>query len=233
MNSMLIIVDGRSPISTFENLSYYGQVHKFSSQGITYEAISGHPDIFIFSDGDLLILAPNCPQNTIQTLRNLDINFQFGNTPIDSSLKNSTPYNILCTSSHYIHKKGFTDKFVCKIINHKTFINVPQSYTRCSCIALSDHHFITSDKGIENILRGLKFDVFFFPPDKIRLPPYPNGFIGGCCGIWENKLFFNGNPILHEKGEELLYFIESIGYEIIILHDNFLYDGGGIIFLNS
>jgi hypothetical protein len=48
-----------------------------------------------------------------------------------------------------------------------------------------------------------------------------------------NKIFFNGNIDLHAEGLELRNYIENLGVEIISLSNNFLYDGGGIIFIEQ
>jgi hypothetical protein len=44
---MLIIADARLPERVLKNLERYGEVLPFASQGIVYDSISGHPDIFL------------------------------------------------------------------------------------------------------------------------------------------------------------------------------------------
>ena len=65
---MFIIADNRIPPQAKEKLSEYGEIINFSTKGITYEAISGHPDIFFCQVNNKLIVAPNLPDLYKNTL---------------------------------------------------------------------------------------------------------------------------------------------------------------------
>ena len=48
---MYAIIDKRAPLEVKKNLEKYtDEIFEFSSDEITYNSISGHPDIFIFQD---------------------------------------------------------------------------------------------------------------------------------------------------------------------------------------
>ncbi len=96
-----------------------------------------------------------------------------------------------------------------------------------------ENNYITSDHGIEKILKINKFNTLYFSPKKIRIIDHRNGFLGGTCGLYNRKLFFNGNIDLHDKDFKLRNFIEKFNIEIINLQDDFLYDGGSILFVKN
>ena len=112
-------------------------------------------------------------------------------------------------------------------------ISVNQGYSACLTLPIGDKLIYTSDKGIANKVEcfGIKAKVI---PEYgcISLPPYKNGFIGGCCGIYGNDIYFIGNAKALPCYEELKNDADALGYNIISLDPNSgtLLDLGGIIF---
>ncbi len=229
---MAAIIDSRSDSYAIERLRQLcGNVLEFDSQSVTYDSISGHPDIFIFQDYEKLIVAPNAPEKLFVFLNSLAIDFQKGHAPVGETLENSTLYNCLCTKKYFFHKKNHTDISISEHVNDKIFINLPQAYTACSLIAVDDTHFITSDRGIEKMLTKSGFECCFFNPEEIRIHGHKHGFIGGTVGISGKTIFFNGNPERHQDGKKILKFIADCSFDTIFLSDTYLYDGGRIFFI--
>ncbi len=229
---MLAIIDHRAPKDVINSLSkYVDDILLFKSEGITYNSISGHPDIFIYQDKSNLIIAPNSPASLFDFLIKHNINYIIGNSNIGKQLENSVQYNCLSTDKYLIHKSGLTDKAILDVNNEKEFLNIPQAYTRCSLTYLKDDYYITSDIGIEKVLLQHNLNSFFFSPNQIKIVDHKNGFIGGTNGITDNKIFFLGNVKKLTDGENLCKFIEHLEFEIINLGDDFLYDGGGLFFV--
>ena len=228
---MIAVIDARSPKEAIENLAKYcDNIFLFKSENITYESISGHPDIFIFQDENNTILAPNSPKELILFLENNSIDFSFGKTSIGGDLKASTPYNCIASSKYLFHKKGFTDKTILDLHKNKIFVDLPQAYTACSLIHLSNKHYITSDLGIQKSINQQGLICDYFSPEKISIVRHKYGFLGGTHGRIGDKLFFNGNIDLHKDAEVIRNVAKNNGFEIISLHDNYLYDGGKIFF---
>jgi len=225
MSTPIAIIDARSPRQAIETLSKRFTVVPFLSENSTYEAVAGHPDVFI-SQGDTTVIAPNTPENILKQLPQ----FQFGKTPVGSDLRQSTPYNCVVTETYIIHKQGFTDPKIIELNLNKTYISVPQAYTRCNLIEIAQNAFITSDKGILNTLTQYKLECLFVTPEGIQLPPYKYGFIGGCMGKFDDTIYINGSLSSHSEGDTIRSFILSHSLEIVELHDGNLYDGGGIFF---
>ena len=230
---MLAIIDSRAPQEAISNLKkYVDDLLLFKSEEITFNPISGHPDIFIYQDESNLIIAPNAPTSLFDFLIAHKIHFIAGDSKVAENFKDSVSYNCVGNSKYFFHKSGFTDPVIVLQTQEKEFINLPQAYTRCSLTHLGNNKYITSDKGIEKKIKEIKLDCFYFPPEEISIIGHSHGFLGGTSGLCNGKIFFIGNLDLHKAGFELRKYIESQGVEIISLCNSTLYDGGGIIFIN-
>jgi len=225
---LYIIIDWRIPTEAKKNLSKYGDIIEFKTENIVYNAISGHPDIFITQIGQKFILAPNIPEKYIKLLSDL-ADIEIGEKKVGPKYPETTYYNCVINNNFLIHKKGFTDPLVLKKTNDKKFINVNQSYTRCSLLEFNNF-FITSDMGIYKKLKNIS-ETIFVNPDKIKIPELKHGFFGGTCGVFENKIFFIGSLSFLDNEKHIKEFVESKGYKIIELYNGPLYDGGGIFFI--
>ena len=228
---MPIIIDRRSPKEAIAALEKYGDVHLFESTNVTYEAVSCHPDIFIFENDDGLIIAPDTPSSTIEFLSRHDVMYEFGETMAGDGAAGSVAYNCIATDRFFFHRAGFSDPVVLRACDHLEAIMLPQAYTRCSMIALNDH-VVTSDMGIYRSLEKPPVRCHYVSPGNIVLPPYPHGFIGGCCGLFDGKLFVIGSLRHLADCDHLYSFIEQAGFRVVELYDGPPYDGGGIMFLN-
>ena len=63
---MFAIIDSRSSARVITTLKeYVKDVFAFQTNGLTYDSISGHPDIFIYQDKDHLVVAPNAPAGNV------------------------------------------------------------------------------------------------------------------------------------------------------------------------
>lgn len=228
---MYAIIDKRTPEKSINNLlKYVDEVFLFETEGITYESISCHPDIFIYPYIEKLIIAKNSPQKLVQFLNRKNINFEFGENSVGSKLQDTTQYNCVSSENYFIHNLKYTDEKILNLNKNKVHINVNQAYTACSLLHLKNDVFVTSDLGIFKTLKSEKIEVYYFFPEEIKIFGHKNGFFGGTCGIIDNQLFFNGNVDFHRDGKELRNLAEKLEIEVINLSDIFLYDGGKIIF---
>jgi len=229
---MYAIIDQRTPSEVKKNLRKYTDgMFEFSSEEITYNSISGHPDIFMFQDANELIIAPNSPKELINFLDEKSVNYSLGNKPVGKSLDNSVLYNCLSTEKYFFCKEGKPDAAIQKRYSNKQLINIPQSYTRCSMFTI-ENKIITSDKGIVKVLESNNLEYFYFAPSEITIKDHKNGFIGGTMGATENNIYFLGNLLKHNDGKALHKFISTMGKEVICLGNDYLYDGGGIFFVS-
>lgn len=229
---MFAIVDARAPQKAIDKLlNYVSDILLFNSKNITYNSISGHPDIFIYQDTNELIIAPNSPKILFDFFHSQNIRYKMGTTPIGTTSSDSVLYNCLSSEKYFFHKRNHTDERIIQAVKNKTKVFLPQAYTRCSMINIDANNYVTSDKGIEKILINKGFNTFYFSPDKIQIQDHKNGFIGGTSGMYNDKIFFLGNILFHNDGEQLQKFLNNLNVEIVNLNDDYLYDGGSIIFV--
>ncbi len=229
---MFAIIDSRSSKQAISKLKeYIDDIFIFQTIGITGNSISGHPDIFIYQDKNQLVVAPNAPVELFVFLEIHNINYLKGESVVGHELKNTVQYNCLSTSKFLFHKSGYTDSAILEINKAKEFIPLPQAYTRCSLVHLCEDNYMTSDRGIEKALLVRGLTCFYFNPEQITIRNHNYGFIGGTVGIWDNKIFFNGNIELHADGQRLREYLINLDFDIVKLSDEYLYDGGCILFV--
>lgn len=188
-----------------------------------YQEISSHTDIYmcqidlwekshIFS-GDISLLKEHYPGNII--------------------------YNALCTGSYFIHNLKYTSTGLLEHIRRLyqdsplIEVHVPQGYTRCTCLAVDDRSFITSDMGTAKALSARGCDVLLIRPAHIRLPGFDYGFIGGTAGnlIVDGKktIVFNGDISKHPDYKKIAAFIKDRCIDIMYFSEYPLEDIGSIL----
>ena len=230
---MLIIIDKKTPQQAKVKLKAFGEVLEMETSGITYDAISGHPDIFFCqADDNTLIAAPNLPVPYFDFLIDKNIPFIKGNADIGNKYPFTSHYNAVITKDYLIHNIKYTEKIIIDNCIDKVQINIKQAYTRCNLFCLGRESFITSDEGIFKKLNAFKLNVLYVSPIDIELPGFSHGFIGGVFGLHKDMVFINGSLKHHRQGEAINEFIKAAAYTIIELHDGKLFDGGSILFID-
>jgi hypothetical protein len=228
---MLIIIDKKIPEEAKNKLARYGNLMELKTHGITYDAISGHPDIFFSQVSEQLVVAPNLPEHYFAKLEDLNIFFITGELEVGLKYPASSRYNVVADQDFIIHNFRNTDYEITRLSAGKDLVQVDQGYTRCNLIALGNKHFVTSNKGIARTLKRYDSSVLYVSPKGIQLPGFKNGFIGGCAGIHQNKIFFIGKLDHLSDADKLKDFLRKQNYEIIELYDGPLFDGGSIFFI--
>jgi len=226
---MLIFIDARSSEKGITKLSEYGKAIPFETTGIVDEYISYHPDLFLCKTPDHLITAPNLPASYFSLLDQHKIKYIIGNSSVAKDYPACAAYNSVVNEKFVIHKTSISDRSITELSQIK--IDVKQGMTRCSLISLDSENYITSDKGIEKVLRIHKLNVIYVEPCQITLPGKSYGQIGGTVGMNKDTIFFNGSLSSLSEQTELRSFIENAGKKIVELSDDPLFDGGSIFFV--
>ncbi|MEE4256488.1 MAG: hypothetical protein V2I47_05585 [Bacteroidales bacterium] len=230
---MLILIDKKIPKQAKEELAKYGELLELESKGITYDAISGHPDIFFHQTPDKLIAAPNTPEKYLSALRSKGIEVLVGEQPVGEKYPASSAYNAVSVNNLLIHNFRNTDSVITSALEDADLIHVDQGYTRCNILALDDQHFITSDEKVKRVLDRFQKDCLYVSPEGIILPGYKHGFFGGCCGLQDKKVFIIGSLKHFGEGESVKGYLLSNGFETIELYHGQLFDGGSILFIGN
>ena len=226
---MLIFLDNRAPSMAAEKISKYGNLIEFSTEKITYPAISCHPDIFFYRGNNFIISASNLPEKYTEILKNKGVNFRTGSLPVGIKYPESARYCAVSSGNLLICNQDIVEQ---SIMNpDMELVSTRQGYVRCNLVPLKGSSFITSDMGIYKKLLKKGYRVLPVSGNNILLPGFKHGFIGGTCGVMEDFIFFIGSLQYHPQGDEIRSFLSGLDYEIIELYDGPLYDGGGILII--
>lgn len=227
-NTMLIFIDKKAPEKAKELLSETGRVVEFQTHGMVYEAVSGHPDIFICQTPKGIVAAPGLPKEYKEILTEHNVNFLSGKENPGVQYPQTARYNALFTKYGILHNLKLTDPGILDL--DKKQIHCSQGYTRCNTIEVKDIIF-TSDMGVVKTLQNKSINSFYIEPGEIILKGFKNGFFGGCCGIMNSKFFVCGSFGYLKNGQVIRELIQQQGFEVIELYNGPLYDVGGIFFL--
>jgi hypothetical protein len=228
-----VIVASSIPPQALKQLEKQFELILFETEGITYSAISNHPDVFICPFGEQLITTENLPQPMKQAFQTHNLNYEEGSLPIGMRYPESAHFNAVVTPKYFIHNLNHTDPILLACHSDKSHIHVNQAYTRCNLLALRDDWFITSDRGIEKTLLNHSLHVLYVNPHGIQLPGFKHGFFGGTGGIYDNTVYFIGDLSQHTQGEQVVKLLTCLGYQIRFLYDGPLFDGGSLFFLSK
>ncbi len=230
---MIIISNSTIPDEALKKLDQIGDVIPFITRGITYPAISGHPDVFFCHVDELLVSAPNIPADIKKKLVKGKINFIEGSSAVGSKYPETAKYNAVVTDRYLIHNLQVTDSRIKELCSNRISIHVNQAYTRCNLLPLNNDRFITSDLGIYNTLINNKLTALYIDPKQIKLPDFSNGFFGGACGVYKNKIYIIGSLVEMKEKNQIIDFLSYTNYNILELYKGPLYDGGSLIFIDS
>jgi hypothetical protein len=151
--------------------------------------------------------------------------------PVGKEYPASARYNALFACNKLIHNSKITDPEISRLNPDCEIIQIEQGYTRCNLVALSDHSFITSDRGIEKVLRHFKMEVLYVDPTSIQLEGFEHGFFGGACGIHNQTLFVCGSLKFLKEKTAIGSMAAKAGLAIVELYSGYLVDVGTILFL--
>lgn len=228
---MLAIVDKRIPNEAKVKLSAYTDIIELETEGVTFDYLSGHPDIFFCKIDNTLVYSPNTPEIIIEQLKKLGVTLLEGILAVENEYPGCARYNAVVTEDTLIHNSKVTDKVILDSCKDFSFFNVKQGLTRCSLLAISSEHFITSDAGINKTLLASGKDTLLISYKDIILKGLPNGLFGGTCGVMDGRLFLTGSLRHYSDSKKLEQYLYKLDIEIIELYDGPLFDGGSILFL--
>ncbi len=229
---MVVFGDARLPEEAKQKLARYADFVPFATEGLVYDAVSGHPDIFLCRQGNHLVAAPNLPGKYFELLQKTGLGVTVGKSPVGNTYPETARYNAVVTEKYLIHNPKIADASIAETFPGRKRVAVRQGYVRCNLLPLREDVFVTSDRGIEKALRRESLEVLYFSPEGILLPGFSHGFLGGCLGISGNRLFVTGSLSRYPEGEKLRRLFDKLHYETIELYDGPLFDGGGLFFFD-
>ena len=142
-----------------------------------------------------------------------------------------TCYNAAINEHFLVHRLEYTDPVILGNCHFLKKIAVRQGYTRCNLVLLKDSRYITSDQGVHKALKRNGLDGLYVTPERVLLPGFPNGFIGGAMGSFNNCVYIIGSLDYLPEGQKIAEFFSSLDYTVVELYKGPLFDGGGILFI--
>ena len=217
-----LLIDGRIRDVEMDYLSKYFNVKKLPISNYAYEQISAHSDIFYCRINDKIICAPNAPI--------IENNFIIGMSKVERKYPKDVPYNA-CQIGNRIIGSKYTDKTI------KPTITVKRGYVKCSICVTSSNSCITTDYGIDNILKKDGIDVTYIVEKNIKLldkegnPTKMQGFIGGASLVFDHNFVLFGDLEKLESKDRVLQHIEKYKLNLVDFKGMDVNDyGGGIIY---
>lgn len=217
-----LIIDSRIREIEYKYLSQFFNIIKLPLSNDVYEEISGHSDIFYTKINDKVIVAPNAKIKEQQ--------FILGQEKVEKEYPKDVLYNV-CQIGNEIIGSKYTDKSI------TPDILVKQGYVKCSVAVTGENSCITSDKGIEKILKQNNIDALYVEEDNIKLLKKDGsisnmkGFIGGATLVFDNKFVLFGDSDNLNNKDKILKHLNKYNLELIDFKGLDIFDyGGGIIF---
>lgn len=203
----------------------FGEVVNFKTDNIVYDAISGHPDIFFHKVDNTIIFAPNTPQRYIEILKTTSLTLIKGEKALGFRYPETIFYNAVASQKKlYCHSK-FIDKSLINAHASKEIVHLNQGYAACNMV-VGPQLILASDKGICNIT-----EAQYFNPSEIQLEGVKNGFIGGSCVVFMDKLLLFGSMKHISQSSIIEMFAKENKLNIIELYSGPLVDGGGLLWV--
>lgn len=199
-----------------------------------YDAISSHPDIQIFVlNKNKLIVQNQINENLLEKLRSVGKEIHFSQKTLSNKYPHDIILNCFILGELFVHNLRYTDSKIIELLPDSIKkINVNQGYSKCSTAIINDKAIITSDPSIANALSLEKVDVLYLPPGDIILEGMNYGFIGGSCGLLDEKnIAFFGNLDKYMYGNEVKDFLQKHNVNWHYLSDGKLIDRGSILML--
>lgn len=195
------------------------------------DTIAHHADLsFLYHDGRLYIAREM--QSYRDYFLSLGIDVCVIPEPLGKVYPDDVKLNAVPLGRFFLCNEKTVSPFVLADMKRKgkIILSVPQGYTRCSVVPVTDESLITDDASIFAACRAHGLDVLQVGKGSVRLPGFPYGFIGGASGrISDKRIVFHGNLALHQDYEKMARFLEKYAMTAVSLHDGDLIDVGGIL----
>jgi hypothetical protein len=193
-----------------------------------YPAVSGHPDMQICIINKHNIVVNNSIEiNFTNRLSKLNKIIHRTAKSLNSKYPQDIILNALILGDIFVHRLDSTDLKLLELTKEMKKINVNQGYTKCSAAIVNDKAIITSDKSIIESLKDSDIDILYVPPGDIELPGLDYGFIGGTCGLLNEKsMAFFGDLNFYNHGKDVIDFLKKHGVTPVYLKNGKLTDRG-------
>ena len=204
------------------------------------EAVASHTDMLICRIGDEFISYADYCEEASYVFTDLSVllgpagaKFSFTADEVCEKYPSDCRLNALKMGNKLFCRADSASPYLLERAHEAGYTVIPtkQGYPACTVLKLTEDSAITADHGMAKTLTENGIRVTLIENGGIELPPHEYGFIGGAAGVFENSVYFLGNPTLHPDGEKIISACEGAGFTPIALSDEPLADLGRILFL--
>lgn len=236
------MVDERISYNSELSLTELGfEVIKLPPENRLSPAVASHTDMLFFRHKNTLLTSQKYFSEHVDLFEKITAIPEIEILLTDEVQQEEYPkdriFNCLVIDNKIFAKKDYLSSEILKYAENfdLKLVSVAQGYPACVALGVPGTA-ITSDKGIARSLESEGLRVLTIPEsEKIKLPPYKFGFIGGTAGVFRNIVYFAGNLYSHPYGKEIEVALNEAGYSCVSLdaEADSLFDVGGIFFFES
>ncbi|HPR39786.1 MAG TPA: hypothetical protein PKY19_00545 [Oscillospiraceae bacterium] len=192
-----------------------------------------HPDLRLLHLGSDELLTASCPESVRTVLRKAGFRFLKEDIALGACYPEDCRLNAAVFGGKIIYNPQTTDATIAEFVEKRNImeIKVRQGYAKCSVFIAAEDAIVTGDPGIAAAAERGGVEVLRIRhPEDIVLEGFDHGFIGGCCGLLEEKLAFCAGRIGSLRdGENLLSFLRNRGIYLESVCGGVPKDIGGIL----
>ena len=177
------------------------------------------------------------PQHILYVHQNFNTNLLNGvcstiktNICLNKEYPLDAPFNICIKNGCCIYNPRTAAKQIIDACMQKGYNMLPvrQGYTACSTLVVGNT-LITGDNGIARACSGAFDQVVIIDPQKIVLPGFDHGFIGGCGFTCKDTLYLFGRLDKTPGCQQIAHVCRQNNYGLVELCNSPLQDMGGCI----
>lgn len=165
-------------------------------------------------------------------LKGIPICLTEGSALLDRHYPYDAAYNVAIVGKNLFCKKDSTDKVLLTQAEKMGYkiININQGYSKCSVCPIDEQSAVSADKSFAKKAEAEGIEVLLITNDTILLPPYKNGFFGGCAFMADkNTLIVKGDIKTHPDSDKITEFLTKRNIQIKSLDSGSLFDFGSFI----
>ena len=212
----------------YQDLINFDQVLWIPDNPYIDERLSGHADLSLFFDGEVLYASNHL--NSIE--------FHLKTHYLNEIQEKKYPRDVLLNACRVGNKIIANFDTLCQDLTEHLkagkwhLIPVKQGYASCCTLVIDENSIITSDSGIAEKAINAGIEVLKISPGYIDLPGFDYGFIGGSGFMMgETTIALTGHLHHHPDEMDIIDFILGKGKKIRYLSERPIFDIGGAIYL--
>ncbi len=208
---MTVLMTEKSPASF---RSYFIDKIMHADNPYIDSRVAHHTDLSVFSFGDTVVCAPFIFGFLSEKLEGTEV--ICGEKPF-SPYPDEVMYNaVLVGRKLFCNVKHTSAAVLCEAEKRGIKpVSVPQGYTKCSTIPVTDGAVITSDISVARAAEKEGLDVLHVSNRGVLLSGFDCGFIGGTAVNTGDEIVFTGDLSTVPDGVRISDFIESYGKKTV------------------